>query len=204
MKKIFQLIVALLILVVGSSCAFAYADKTTMQEGADITGIHRLAIAQPLYIQRKEKAPTNQTLAKLMQEASKRSKTYIVSYNTVADGINSVKSVDILALDRRTAKKIFKENVQDYADAYVELTVANDSRTTFFFDVYETGTNKLLYTYQMEAGRNDQDDEDNYKFYCESFFKQFDREIRDQKKEHERAAKKAQREAEKAQREAQR
>ena len=90
---------------------------------------------------------------------------------------------DIKALDRRTAAKDFKQYVGNYADAYVILTVANDSRTTFFFDVYKAGTNELLYTYQIQANRSEGDTVATYTNMAEQFYKHFERSAVEQQKE---------------------
>ena len=101
----------------------------------------------------------------------------------MAAGIQSKNNVDLKALDRRQAAKTFKENVADYADAYVILTVANNSRTTFFFDVYKVGTNDLLYTYEIRANGSEPDNVETYTNLCEQFYKHFERAAQAQQKE---------------------
>ena len=44
MKKIIQMLLIACMVVLGTQVAFANADKVTVQEGADLTAIHRLAI----------------------------------------------------------------------------------------------------------------------------------------------------------------
>ena len=189
MKKLIQLFVIAMIFVMGTQAAFANSDEETIQKGADLTQIHRLALGASLYIPRDKEAPTKANLEKVFDDATKVSHANIVSYNTIADNINSTKNVDILALDRRTAAKIYKENVADFADAYVILTVANNSRTTFFFDVYKSGTNELLYTYEISTNRNEKDSDPVFKTLCEQFYKHFDRAVMEQVKGMDKAKK---------------
>lgn len=191
MKKLIRILCVLSLLLV-STCAvcFANADKATVMEGADITGIHRLALNRPYYIANDKLAPTLDQLIEIESSAAKVTRMYVIGYPTVAESIKADKNVDILALDRRQATKAFKENVAGYADAYVVLTVANDSRTSFFFDVYKAGTNELLYTYQIQANRSEKDDVSTYNNFCEQFYKNFDRSIEEQQKANAKAEKK--------------
>ena len=99
----------------------------------------------------------------------------IAAYNCGPENINKANGVNIKVLNKRQSTKLFKDNVAKYADAYVILTVANNSRTTFFFDVFKAGTNELLYTYEIRANRSEGDSANAYKNYCEQFFKHLDR-----------------------------
>ena len=142
MKKIIQMLLIACMVVLGTQVAFANADKVTVQEGADLTAIHRLAIGSPLYMQVDPKSPNKDMLTQIVYESSRVARCYVISYDTVAQNIKADQNIDIKALDRRTAAKDFKQYVANYADAYVILTVANDSRTTFFFDVYKAGSTR--------------------------------------------------------------
>lgn len=182
MKKMLQMMVLMCVLVLGAQVAFANADKETLQEGADITSIHRLAVGLPLYMQNDEKAPTLDMLKQIAYDSSRVARSYVVSYDAVAEGIKAKNNVDITSLDRRQAAKLFKENVGDYADAYVILTVANNSRTTFFFDVYKAGSNDLLYTYEIRANSSEANTAATYTNLCEQFYKHFERAAQEQQK----------------------
>ena len=182
MKKILQLLVIACMVVLGTQVAFANVDKSTVIKDADLTGIHRLAIGSPLYLQVSEKAPDKSQLTQIIYDASRVSNAVVVSYDTVADGVKNVKSIDMKALPRREGAKVFKENVVDYADAYVILTVANNSFTEFFFDVYKAGSNDLLYSYAIAANRHEEDSADAFLTMSEQFFKNLDREITQQEK----------------------
>lgn len=183
MKKIIQMLLIACMVVLGTQVAFANADKVTVQEGADLTAIHRLAIGSPLYMQVDPKSPNKDMLTQIVYESSRVARCYVISYDTVAQNIKADQNIDIKALDRRTAAKDFKQYVANYADAYVILTVANDSRTTFFFDVYKAGTNELLYTYQIQANRSEGDTVATYTNMAEQFYKHFERSAVEQQKE---------------------
>lgn len=183
MKKIFQLVVIVCLIVLGTQAAFANADKETLFEDADITGVHRLAVGLPLYMQVDEKAPDKAKLTEIVYDASRVARCYVVSYDEVASRTLQAKGLDIKALDRRQAAKEFKAVVADYADAYVILTVANNSRTTFFFDVFEAGTDKLLYQYEIRANRSEGDTVETFMNLSEQFYKHFERSAEAQQKE---------------------
>ena len=190
MKKLMQMLLVLCLVVFSTQVAFANSDKVTLVEGADITGIHRLALAKPLYMQTDKLAPTMDQLIQIESEASKVARMYVIPYDTVAASVKTDTKVDIKALDRHQAAKVFKENAGKYADAYVVLTVANDSRTSFFFDVYKAGSNELLYSYQIQANRSEKDDVTTYQNLCEQFYKNFERSIGEQQNKDAKADKK--------------
>lgn len=183
MKKFIQMLVVVCLVVLSTQVAFANSDKVTVQDGADIAAVKRLAIASPLYQQVDTNAPDKTMLAQIIYDASKVSRSYVVSYQEVAEKIKAASNVDMQSLDRRQASKVFKENVAKYADAYVVLTVANNSRTTFFFDVYKAGTNDLLYSYEIQANRGEGDTVETFMNLSEQFYKHFERSAAEQQKE---------------------
>ena len=182
MKKIIRILLVACMVVLGTQAAFANSDKVTVQEGADLTSVKRLAVGMPLYQQVDPKAPDKAMLTQIVYDSSRVTRSYVVSYDAVAEGIKTASNVDIKALDRRQAAKVFKENAVNYADAYVILTVANNSRTTFFFDVYKSGTNQLLYSYEIRANKNEGDTVNTYTTLCEQFYKHFERSAEEQLK----------------------
>ena len=111
MKKIVQMLLVVCMVVLSAQVAFANADKVTMQEGADITSVKRIAVAAPLYAPVDEKAPNKEMLTQIVSDASRVSRSYVISYDAVAEGIKTATNVDIKALDRRQAAKTYKENV---------------------------------------------------------------------------------------------
>ena len=182
MKKIVQVMLFICLTVFGMQVAFANADKITIPEGADIVSVKRLALAAPLYTPTKD-APTKEELLASMYEASSVSRSYVLSYDMVAADIQKNTGIDIKSLDRRQAAKVYKENVAADADAYVVVTVANNSYIVFFYDVYRSGTNELLYTYQIVANRSQKANMETYKLLSEQFYKNFERSANEQAKE---------------------
>ena len=100
MKKLMQMLLVLCLVVFSTQVAFANSDKVTLVEGADITGIHRLALAKPLYMQTDKLAPTMDQLIQIESEASKVARMYVIPYDTVAASVKTDTKVDIKALDR--------------------------------------------------------------------------------------------------------
>lgn len=203
MKKFFQLLVMLLML--GSNqLALAYSDKATISEGADIVSVERLAIAAPLYFPLKD-SPTMEQLVQLLNESSAVSKHTVITYDIMVQNLMRDKNVDLLKTDRHVSAKIFRDNIANYADAYMILTVANNSRTVFFFDVYAAGTNEMMYSYQIIAERGDPDDVKNYTMMAQKFYKNFDASVGEQRKQQEKDARdareRAKKEAERAEKE---
>ena len=183
MRKIVQMLVIACMVVLSTQVAFANSDKATIQDGADITTVKRLAVASPLYQQLDTKAPSKEMLTQIVYDSSRVARSYVVSYDTVAEGIKKANNIDIKALDRRKSAKAYKEHVADYADAYVVLTVANNSRTTFFFDVYKAGSNQLLYSYEIAANRSEGDNVETFTNLSEQFYKHFERSAQEQLKD---------------------
>ena len=183
MKRFVQmalvLCLALFALPAGAS---PYSDKVTLPEGATITNVNRLAVGAPLYVQVEDTSPSIEILTQVVSDASRITHANIVTYDAVAAGIQTDKGIDIKALPRREAAKVFKENVASYADAYIILTVANNSRTTFFFDVYRSGSNELLYTYEVRANKSDGNTVATFAALSEQFYKNWQRSVEDQNK----------------------
>lgn len=172
MRKLIQILVVVCMVVLSTQVAFANYEEETVMEGADLASINRIALGAPLY-QQIGNAPSLEMLSKVFYESSRVTRDYVMSYDMVADDIRATKGIDITVLERRQAAKLFKEHVPAVADAYVILTVANNSRTSFFFDVYKSGTNDLLYTYAIRANRGEDDSLQAYNNFCEQFFKHF-------------------------------
>ena len=140
-------------------------------------------------------------LVRLLNEAAAVSKHQVVTYDVMAQNILRDRQVDLYKTDRHVGAKVFRDQVAQYADAYVILTVANNSRTAFFFDVYAAGTNELLYSYQIIADRDDPDDVKTYTEMAQKFYKNFDGSVNEAKNQQEKEAKEAR---EKAKKEAER
>lgn len=189
------MLVALMMMVLSTQVAFANIDKATVVEGSDLNAVHRMAAAVPLYTQVKG-APTLNEVSQTLYAASAVARNVVVlSYDMVAQNIMNDTHVNIKTLDRRQSVKVFKDNVAKYADAYVVTTVANNSRTIFFFDVYKAGTNELMYTYEIAENGGDKDDVGTYLTMTQQFYKNFERSAQDQIRQREKAARDAEKKA---------
>ena len=183
MKRFVQMVLVLCLVLIGvQASASAYADKVTLPEGAVLTNINRLAVGAPLYVQVEDTAPSLEILTQVVSDASRVTHTNIVPYDVIVNGLQTNSGIDIKTLPRRDAAKVFKENVASFADAYIILTVANNSRTTFFFDVYRAGSNELLYTYEIRANRSDGNTVAVFSALSEQFYKNWQRSIEAQNK----------------------
>ena len=209
MRKIFQIITVLSMLVLMAQTAFA-EDKETIQEGADLSTVHRLAIAYPWYFPTgEENEPTLEDVLRLADEAGNSKKPSIrnyelLTYGDIVDAIRADYNLDIRALKRAKAEALFKKYIDKYADAYVLVTVANNSRTRFFFEVYQAGTNKMLYVFEHGIGSMEHDDIATYQKCYELFFRQFDMAIENQQKQFAKEAREAEKQRQKEERKAMR
>ena len=184
MKKLFQIMLVACLMVLGTQAAFANSDKATVQEGADLTAVRSMAVASPLYMQGDETAPDKAMLTKILYDASHVATKYtVVSYDTMARHLKDDKKIDLAGMGRHQAAKAFKDNLAGYADSYVVLTVANNSKVIFFFDVYKTGTNQLLFSYQIQANSSEKNTVVGYTTLCEQFYKHYERALTAQEKQ---------------------
>ena len=198
MKKIVQILLLAVVLAVSCSSAFAYVETASPQEGQTVADVETLAIAAPLYTA-KEGYPTKEEYIGILNDmGAKVLKGGIVTYDTVAQGIRQKTGKDIYALDRIPAAKIYKDNVLDFADAYVVATVTMSRRTVLFFDIYRSGTNERLYGYELILDSEEKDDVKTYSELVGKFYKHFASVHETQKKDKEKAERKAQKEREKA------
>ena len=99
MKKFVQMALALcLMLLAVQVSASPYTDKVTLPEGAVITNVNRLAIGAPLYVQVEDTAPSIEILTQVVADAARVTRTNVVSYDTVVNGIKESKGVDLKTL----------------------------------------------------------------------------------------------------------
>ncbi len=189
MKKLFQIFTMACMLLLSTQLVFANADKATIIDGTNLMDVHRLAVASPLYTPNKGE-PALEDLRQVIGAARSVTRGEVLTYDTVAQNILKDANVNIMTLDRRQAAKAYKEHIAKYADAYVVATVANDSHLVFFFDVYQAGSNKLIYTYQIAGDRSDGRTVESYKMFSEQFYKAFDKSAQDQQKDREKSNKK--------------
>lgn len=180
MKKLVMLLTALTVMML-SATAFAANEQEALTDGADITVIRRMALAEPLYNPMKD-GPSLADVSQAVYDAAALTKIYVISYGDIAANIKRDTDVDIRPLNHRQAMKIFRLCVPKYVDAYVVPTIANNNRKTVFFDVYQIKTDALLYRYQLTADKHAEDSYITYKALSEQFFKRFDRAIENQKR----------------------
>lgn len=204
MKTWVQWILAVVFMIGSCPSALAYVETVKPQEGQTIADVETLAIGAPFYTA-KEGVPTLEEYIQILNTSGEKIlKGNIVTYDTVAQGIRQRTGKDVYTMDRRPAKRIFEQNVSDFADAYVVSTVTMSRRTVFFFDVYRAATNELLYSYEIIMESDDPNDVKTYTEMVGKFYKNFNWSAESQKKNQKEAAKAEQKEREKAERKAQR
>lgn len=204
MKKWVQWILAVVFMIGSCPSALAYVETVKPQEGQTIADVETLAIGAPFYTA-KEGVPTLEEYIQILNTSGEKIlKGTIVTYDTVAQGIRQRTGKDVYTMDRHPAKRIFEQNVSDFADAYVVSTVTMSRRTVFFFDVYRAATNELLYSYEIIMESDDPNDVKTYTEMVGKFYKNFNWSAESQKKDQKEAAKAEQKEREKAERKAQR
>ena len=201
MRKLFQIMFMLCMVIFTAQPAFAGSSQQpqqqqeqqteTITDGADLSAIRIIAVGYPRYTPVAATDPSYSHLIQIIHKAGKVSKCQVLSFDEVADCIRKDKRLNIKTIDEKKAMEEFKKYVDDYADAYLIVWVANNSRTSFFFDVYKSGTNELLYTCEVIASKYAKDSEYTFTDLTEQFYKKFDNAAEKQRKEREKAAKKA-------------
>ena len=173
-------LVCMLTLWVGV-CQAATAE--TIDNGEELARVQRLAIGYPDYYKMLEKEPTMNEFIETLFEAGKVSKSNIISYDEMATKIKRDTGVDIKVIPKIEARKIFKEHVYKYADAYLIVTVANNSRISLFCDVYAVNTNERVYSLQVQGSKSDDNkNAKTYKTMAEEFFRAFDKAVQTEAK----------------------
>lgn len=184
MKKIFTTLLLLAAMLTSTVAMAAYNETVT--EGADIASIKRLAVALPMHYKVEETEPTFEEFIKIIFDASKAARCYVISYDEIAANIQRDTGVDIKNLNDADSRKTYNANISKYADASVIVTTANNGKKPqFFFEVYDAKSGELVYlltTQSSEIGKNSKD----YGKACEDFYKKFDaaaeKNLKDQQK----------------------
>ena len=184
MKKIFSALLLLAIFLTSTVAMAAFKEEVT--EGADIASIKRLAVTLPMHYKAEDTEPERAEFTQIIFNASKAARCYVISYDEIAANIARDTGVDIKNLQDVDARKTFNANISKYADAYILVTTANNSKKVqFFFEVYDAKSNELVYlltTQSSEIGKNSKD----YGKACENFYKKFDaaaeKNLKDQQK----------------------
>ncbi len=176
MKLLRTCLLLVAMLVLSCPLALAYTDqgKVAEEAEADFMKVRRLAVAAPLYMPVRE-APSYAELQQVLEAtptpSKRKSPISVVTYEVMVQNIIRDKNIDIRKTERHAAAKIFRDNVTPYADAYVLLTIANSSRPCFYFDVFQAGTNNLLYSYQIITDSDEKEDVKTYTMLVDQFYK---------------------------------
>lgn len=181
MRK-FTLLLTALLLMAMATVAYAYDEKSKPIDGEKMVELTSLAIAPPWYSPKATTTMTNTELISLLDAGRVASKRTVVAYAQMTDNIFHDTHVDLRDLDRRLATQCFNEHVAKYAQSYVLLTVANDNRLTFFFDVYDTATGKQIYAYEFKAEKNDPENAETFTEAIDKFYKNYDWATNDERK----------------------
>lgn len=180
MKKFLQLTIFILMLAV-TSTTFAmnpHPERDSVNNGADLTKIETMAISAPNYYQTKPKAPTAEQLVKILYEVGQSYKhadqvqsIRVLSYNETINNIRQAIGTEAVYVEQ------FKEHVGDFSDAYIVITVANPNKPNVFFDIYNSKTNAVMYSYQTTLARGYDFKAKNFKTLCKNFYAALDAKI---------------------------
>lgn len=184
MKKILCTMLMLAALLISTTALAAYRE--TISEGADLGAVKRLAVALPDYYQTESVEPAFDDFIKIIFDASKSSRLYVISYDEIAANIQRDTGVDIKALDVLESRRVYDENISKYADASVRVSVANNpKKVQFFFDVQSAADGNLMYILTTQSGSIGKNSKDYLKA-CEEFYSRFgsaiDKSLKDAKK----------------------
>lgn len=174
MVKKFFVAMTLLAVLLTSSLAFA-AFEENIEEDVDLSTIKKLAVAYPNYYKVEEKEPSIEELTRDIYNVGKMSSNLnVIAYDEIASAIRRDTGIDIVSIAPEEAEKIYNQHVAKYADAYLIVTVANNSgKPWIFYYVYNAADSALLYTYSVQSksiGKNTKD----YQKAAEGFYQKFD------------------------------
>lgn len=175
MLKKFSLAILTALLLLTSTKVFAAVNEQVMDNDS-LLQIKRLAVAYPNHYKfdKVSDEPTIEALIEMLGTANKSTKFYVIPYAEIVESIKKDKGVDITALDYRESKKVFEENVANYADSYLTLTTANnDDPTTFLFKIQNAQTGNVIYLAQISS-RSFRKNSNGYNSACELFYKTLD------------------------------
>ena len=198
MKRYVQLLTMLFVLMIGTQVSFAGlwengVHKEDIYNKDRMMEIETLAIANPLYAPADtEVEPSKEYMTDIIFEASETDKNQqlmYIPYRDVCQKIKDDQKVDVLRLERRKSAAIFKKEIWKYADAYLEVTVSNDTRLNIFYSVYDAKTNEVMYTYRKLAPKESVRDKVLYTDLSKDFYNDFLSAIRKAKEEKEKEEK---------------
>ncbi|MCR5833456.1 MAG: YqzE family protein [Selenomonadaceae bacterium] len=194
MKKFFAALTMLSVFMISSVAMAAYVDK--IEEGVNLFTIKKLAVAMPNYYKTEDAEPQLQDLIREIGNAGKLNSTReVVSYEEIAANIRRDTGVNIYSLDVPEAEKVYLKNVARYADAYVIMTVANNSKVPeLFFYIYDAKNSSLMYTYKLQSRLTGKKTNDYVKAIGEFFVQLDDTTARNLDKEERKQIKEQQKE----------
>ena len=187
MKKSLCIISLLAAMLFSMATAFAATETTTViDENYDLKSIKTLAIttpyykpsAQSVYLNEKNRpnAPKIVTTDMLVQAAvdvAKEDDTglTVLSDKQINSAILNSTGIDITTLDKATAKKLYKDNIKNYADAYAVFTFSNDSYVVMTVDIYNAKDNSYILSYRIINGKQENDTIENYNMFMHKFYR---------------------------------
>lgn len=188
MKKFICTLSFLAMMLFGFTAAFAAPAELTnvIDENYDLKSIKTMAVATPyykpsaqsLYLNEKKRpnAPKIVTTDMIVQSAIDVANEDDIAINMISDKqINSAilnsTGVDITSLNKADAKKLYKDNIGKYADAYVMFTFSNDSFVSMTADIYDAKTNKWILSYRISVGGTENDTIQNYNMFMHKFYR---------------------------------
>ena len=185
MKTLTKIVAALFMLTLMIGMCEA-ADNEIIDNEEELAKVKRLAIYYPNYYHYEEYAgepPDVNSFMKVLFDAGRVSKNTIISYDEMTDKIKMDYGIDMKVLSKIEARKVFKSHAYQYSDAYVVVTVANNSRVAMFFDVYAVNTNERLYSFQVSGGKSNGDKTVRaYQTLAEQFYRAFDKAVQESAK----------------------
>lgn len=150
-RKFFAALMMFAIMLVSSVASATYEEE--VQEGADLTKVKKIAIAIPNYYKTLDTEPELYDLMREIFNAGRLTSTRdVASYDDVAAAIRRDTGVDLRALDAPEAEKAYKKYISRYADSYLVVTIANNSKYPWlFFHLYNATDSELLYSFSIQS-----------------------------------------------------
>lgn len=183
MKKIIQLLTVMCIMVFGTQFAFAWEVGTSKETvySYGMLDAKSFVIGNPQFSPQDEE-PTVEELTKMIYDQAvknnKKNQFSYMSYQDFCRTVNNKEHIDIYRLGRHKALELFKERVKDYGDAYIVCTVSNDTRLNVFFDVVDSKSHEVLYSYRKLAPKGTPRDTKLYEEICRDFFNAYSNRIK--------------------------
>lgn len=188
MKKLICTFSFLVMMLFSISAVFAAPAELTnvIDENYDLKSIKTMAVATPyykpsaqsLYLNEKKRpnAPKIVTTDMIVQSAIDVANEDDIAINMISDkqinnAILNSTGVDITSLNKADAKKLYKDNIGKYANAYVMFTFSNDSFVSMTADIYDAKTNKWILSYRISVGGTENDTIQNYNMFMHKFYR---------------------------------